>query len=127
MLPELHDLNERWYRAWLEKDAAAVERLMSDDYLYIAPGGIMIDRDRILAVIRSPTYRLDSCTRSETLIRPLGPDAAFIRHRCQAAGEFEGQPFNDDHRCLIVWERRDDRWQIVIEQCSFTAAHGHPA
>jgi hypothetical protein len=37
MLLELHGLNERCNQAWLEKDAATVERLMADDNVYVAP------------------------------------------------------------------------------------------
>jgi hypothetical protein len=31
MLDELREVNERWNRAWFEKDASTVERLMADD------------------------------------------------------------------------------------------------
>ena len=47
MLSELHDLSERWFQAWLEKDAETVERLMAEDYLYIAPNGLVLDRERM--------------------------------------------------------------------------------
>ena len=46
MLTQLHELNDRWFQAWQEKDAATVERLMAEDYVYIAPSGIVLDRQR---------------------------------------------------------------------------------
>jgi ketosteroid isomerase-like protein len=119
MLSDLRDLNERWYQAWLERDAATVERLMADDYLYIAPSGMVLDRQGILTVIRSPSYRLDHCTRTEVVVRPVGQDAAVVRHRVQSAGSYEGTSFTDDFRCVIVWERHAGGWRIVMEQCSF--------
>jgi hypothetical protein len=33
MPSELQDLSERWFQAWVEKDAATLERLAGDDYL----------------------------------------------------------------------------------------------
>jgi hypothetical protein len=39
MTADLQHLNEIWNQAWLDKDAAVIERLMADDYLYIAPNG----------------------------------------------------------------------------------------
>ena len=39
MVSELHRLSERWFQAWLEKDAATVERLAAEDYIYVAPNG----------------------------------------------------------------------------------------
>lgn len=102
MLPELHDLSERWFAAWLNKDAATVERLMAADYIYVGPSGLVLDRQAILRVIRSPSYRLGHRTRSEIIVRGLGDDAAVVRHRSQGAGSFEGTSFTDDHRCVMV-------------------------
>ena len=121
MLSELHSLSERWFQAWLEKDAATVELLAADDYIYVAPNGLALDRQAILAIIRSPSYRLDRGTRSEIVVRALGDEAAVLRHRYQGAGSFEGNSFTDDHRCVMVWEKHAGAWRLVMEQCSFSS------
>jgi uncharacterized protein (TIGR02246 family) len=121
MLSELHGLSERWFQAWLEKDAATVERLVAEDYVYVAPSGLTLDRQAILAIIRSPSYRLDRGTRTEVVVRALGPEAAVVRHRYQGTGSFEGTSFTDDHRCVMVWEKHAGEWRLVMEQCSFTS------
>ena len=121
MFSELHGLSERWFQAWLEKDAATVERLAAEDYLYVAPSGMILDRQAILAIIRSPSYRLDHGTRTEVVIRALGQEAAVVRHRYQGAGSFEGTSFTDDHRGVMVWEKHAGQWRLVLEQCSFTS------
>ncbi len=117
----LDDLSERWYQAWLEKDATTVERLMAEDYLYVSPNGLALDRQAILAVIGSPSYRLDKGTRTEVVVRPLGHEAAIVRHRFQGAGSFEGSSFTDDNRCVLVWEKQGGEWRIVLDQCSFSS------
>jgi len=121
MLSELHGLNERWNQAWLEKDAATVERLMVDDYVYVAPSGFVLDRQAILAIVRSPSYRLDHSTRTELVVRAVGHAAAIVRHRSQAAGSFEGTSFTDDHRCVMICEKQAGEWRIVMEQHSFSS------
>ena len=125
MSSELHGLSERWFQAWLEKDAAIVARLMAEDYLYFGPSGLVLDRQAILAVVRSPSYRLDHGTRSEVVVRGLGGEcsreAAVVRHRYQGAGSFEGTSFTDDHRCVMVWEKQAGQWRLVMEQCSFSS------
>jgi ketosteroid isomerase-like protein len=118
---ELLDLSERWFRAWLEKDAATVERLMSRDYLYVAPNGTRLDGPAILGIIRSPSYRLDRGTRTEVVVRSLGADAALVRHHYQGAGSFQGTSFTDDQRCLMVWEKQAGEWRLLMEQCSFNS------
>jgi ketosteroid isomerase-like protein len=119
MFSELHALGERWFRAWLEKDAGAVERLIAEDYVYVGPNGLILDRQAILAIIGSPNYHLDHGTRSEVIVRALGDEAAIERHRYQGAGSFEGASFTDDHRCVMVWEKKAENWRLVMEQCSF--------
>ena len=120
MLSELHGLSERWFQAWLQKDAATVERLMAEDYLYIAPSGLVLDRQAILAIVRSPSYRLDHGTRTEIVVRAVGQDAAVVRHHYQGAGSFEGNSFMDDQQCVMVWEKHAGEWRLVMEQCSFS-------
>jgi uncharacterized protein (TIGR02246 family) len=117
-MSDVQDLSERWYKAWLEKDAATVERLMADDYVYVAPNGSVFDRQAILGIIRSPSYRLDHGTRTEIVVRAMGREAAIVRHRWQGAGSFAGTSFTDDHRCVLIWEKQAGEWRIVMDQCS---------
>jgi hypothetical protein len=117
---ELHELSECWFQAWLRKDAATVERLAAEDYLFVGPSGLVLDRPAVLAVVRSPSYRLDHGTRTEVVVRAVGQDAAVVRHRYQGAGSFEGTSFTDDQRCVMVWEKRAGEWRLVMEQCSFS-------
>jgi ketosteroid isomerase-like protein len=120
-MSDLYDLSERWFRAWLEKDAAIVERLAADDYIYVSPSGLVMDRRAILGIIRSDSYRLDHGRRTEVVVRAVGHEAAVVRHRYQGAGSFEGTPFTDDHRCVMVWEKQAGEWRLVMEQCSFSS------
>lgn len=118
MTAEVEHLNQIWERAWLEKDAALVEKLMADEYVYIAPNGQIMDRQAILKIIRSPGYHLDNATRTEVTIKPVGQDAAVVVHRSQAEGQFEGKSFKDDHRCTMLCVRRGGEWRVTLEQCS---------
>jgi uncharacterized protein (TIGR02246 family) len=118
MSSEAQALSEQWFQAWLDKDASIIERLAADDYLYVGPGGITMDRLAILAVIRSPAYRLDHGVRTDVSVRSLGEDAAIVRHHYRGAGSFEGRAFDEDQRCVMIWARQNGRWLLVMEQCS---------
>ena len=115
---ELEQLSERWYRAWLERDAATVERMMADDYVYVAPTGQSQSRETILRIVRSPGYRLNSWNRTNIVVRMLGDGAAVIRCRGQGEGEFEGKHFKDDHALVQVWARIRGEWKVVVEQAT---------
>lgn len=118
-MSELHGLGERWFQAWLDKDAATVERLAAEDFVYVAPSGLVLNRQAILGIIRSPRYRLNNGTRTEIVVRALGHDAGVVRHRYQGTGSFDGTPFTDDHRCVMIWEKHAGEWRLVMDQCSF--------
>jgi hypothetical protein len=121
MSSELHALSERWFQAWLQKDAATIERLVAADYVFIGPSGLILDRQAVLGVVRSPSYRLDHGTRTEVVVRAVGHEAAIVRHRYQGAGSFEGNSFTDDHRGIMIWEKQAGEWRLVVEQCSFSS------
>lgn len=115
---ELERLNEDWNRAWIEKDALSVEEMMAEDYVYIAPGGQVLDRATVVGIIRSTSYHLDWGRRTEVEIRELGPDTGMILSRWQGQGSFERRAFKDDHRCISVCVRRAGRWLITAEQAN---------
>jgi hypothetical protein len=120
MSSELRDVSEHWFQAWIDKDAATVDRLAGNDYIYIAPSGAKLDRAAILRIIRSPGYRLDRGIRTEVIVRLLGRDAGIVRHRYEGAGSLDGKVFTDDHRGLMVWEKQGGEWRLVMEQNSFS-------
>jgi hypothetical protein len=91
---------------------------MTNDYLYIAPNGKVMDRETILNVVGSPSYRLDNSTRTPVLIKSVGEDAAVMVFHSQAAGTFEGKSFEDDHTCTMVCIERRGGWRVLLEQCS---------
>ena len=117
MQPELERLNHAWINAWLAKDVAAIEALMAPEYTYIAPNGQVLDRERILAIVRSRGYRLDRATGSEVHITRF-KDSAILLRRSQASGSYDGQAFTEDHRCSSVWLRRRGAWRLAWEHCS---------
>ena len=118
MKAELERLNQVWTRAWLDRDAAVVDRIMGPEFVYIAPSGQILDRQTMLAIIRSSTYSLTSGGRTEVSVVSLGPDAAAVVSRWQGEGSYEGRAFRDDHRCTSVFVRQGADWRMFLEHCS---------
>jgi uncharacterized protein (TIGR02246 family) len=118
MMAELDALRRAWNDAWLRKDGFAVDELMADDFVYIAPNGTLVDRQSLLDLVQSPDYRLHEGTRTEVAVSIIGPQAAAIVHRWTGAGSFQGTPFREDHRCTMVCVQRGGGWQILLEHCS---------
>jgi hypothetical protein len=118
MRTELERLSQEWNTAWLKKDAAFVEGTMAPEYIYVGPKGQILDREKILSIIRSPTYKLQRATQTEVRVIELAPNAAAMIRRSRSAGSFQGKSFVEDHRCVSVFVKRGRKWMVAFEQCS---------
>jgi len=122
MRDELESLIAAWQNAWFTKDASAIEQMMAEDYVYIAPNGAILDRAAILQIAGDPTYGITGGAHTEQLVVMLGDTATLVRHRWTGTGTFRGQTFVDDHRCVMVCDRSSGRWRVRYEQCSAIGA-----
>ncbi len=111
-----------WQDAWVAKNRGAIDAMMTDDYVYVAPNGRIMDRTTILGVVGDPTYALTGGAHTETVVSMLGESAAMVRRRWQGSGTYRGQTFVEDHRCVTICEHAGGRWRIRYEQCSAVAA-----
>jgi uncharacterized protein (TIGR02246 family) len=118
MRTDVEALMTAWQDAWFNKNGRAIARMMTDDYVYVAPNGSVMDRATILDVVEDPTYALTRGTHTETMVSMLGEGAAMVRRRWQGRGTYRGQAFVEDHRCVTICDRSSGQWRIRYEQCS---------
>ena len=118
MLTDVERLMTAWQDAWFTKNGRTIAAMTTDDYVYVAPNGAVMDRATILGVVDDPTYALTGGTHTETVVIMLGEGAAMVRRRWQGSGTFRGQEFVEDHRCVTICDRSSGQWRIRYEQCS---------
>ena len=121
MRTDVETLMAAWQNAWLTKDGRAIAAMMTEDYVYVAPNGAVMDRAVIAGVVDDPTYALTGGTHTETAVTMLGEVAAMVRRRWQGRGTYRGQEFVEDHRCVTICDRSSGQWRIRYEQCSAVA------
>ena len=107
-----------WFDAWRMKDAGAIERMIADEYVYVAPNGTVMSRDSILAIIHDPSYGISEGEHSEVEVIPLGAEVVIVRHHWQGRGTIRGHAFVDNHRCVMIWHRVAGEWRVHYEQAS---------
>jgi ketosteroid isomerase-like protein len=122
MRDELDTLIAAWQGAWFTKDAPAIEQMMAEDYVYVAPNGAIMDRAAILGIVGDPSYELTDGAHTEMIVVMLDDGAALVRHRWRGTARFRGQVFVEDHRCVTICDRSSGRWRIRYEQCSAIGA-----
>ena len=121
-MTDVETLMKAWQDAWFDKNRSAIAEMMTEDYVYVAPNGAVMDRATILGVVGDPTYALTGGAHTDTVVTMLGENAAMVRRRWQGSGTYRGQEFHEDHRCVTVCDRSSGRWRIRYEQCSATTA-----
>lgn len=115
---ELKKLHDEWNSGWRTKDPSIVARLATSGFRYVAPNGEVIDKSAVLAIIRSPGYRIQEGRHTEYSFQALSQDAAVLTFRWQGRGEFDGKQWADDHRCSFTWVREKGMWRGAFEHCS---------
>ena len=104
-----------WSAAHLGLDVDALERLMAPDYFRVGDGGEILDREAILASMRSGDRGWDEARSDEHDVRVYG-DTAVVVGRWRARGVNAGRPFDYAARYVSVWVRRDGGWRMVSDQ-----------
>ena len=67
---ELEQLRAAWNAAWLEKDAITVDKLMTNEYVYVAPNGQVLERSRLLETSDRPDTRFTRAPGLGSALRP---------------------------------------------------------
>ena len=57
MPTDVETLMTAWQDAWFTKNGRAIAEMMTDDYIYVAPNGAVMDRATILGVVNDPDVR----------------------------------------------------------------------
>jgi hypothetical protein len=122
MRADVATLMTAWQDAWFAKNGRAISEMMTDDYIYVAPNGAIMDRATILGVVGDPTYALTNGAHTETVVSMLGESAAMVRRRWTGSGTYRSQEFVEDHRCVTICDRSNGEWRIRYEQCSAVTA-----
>jgi hypothetical protein len=114
---ELRRLNNEVSQMQVRKDAAAAERLLADEYLFIQGDGQVSNKSQNVAILRSPDFECQALTTDDVQVRVYG-NTALVVGRAHFKATFKGKDVGGDFRYTDVWVRRAGRWQNVASQAT---------
>ena len=114
---EIAALEQTWADAVKRRDAEAIDRIQSPDYVFTGPGGRVWNKTEALATIKAGDLEIDSFELSDLNVRVYG-DAAVVTFRVAWQGRFRGQDISGPQRMTDVFVKRDGRWQCVASQAT---------
>ena len=100
-------------------DVAAVERFWATEYVFINPRGERVSRDERVANLREKRTAFDSLAHApqEEMIRTyMDGNMAVYTTLLTIDGRYGGDAESGKFRALVVWIRRDGRWQQLASQ-----------
>ena len=112
---EVLAVEREYVRAHVERDVAALDRVLADDFSMF--GGRVNKRHR-LALISNPLFIVTSLETSDVQVVVSGREA-IVTGTARFAGSFRGREFKTPrYGYTRNLEKRGGRWQIV--SCAFT-------
>ncbi|MDO8680181.1 MAG: nuclear transport factor 2 family protein [Acidobacteriota bacterium] len=115
---ELLKANQAYDEALVRGDAAALDRLYSDEFINTTPDGEVRDKAQQLAFTRSGDLRLEAGRSDEVRVRVYG-NTAVMTGRFTARGKFRDRSIDIRERYTAVWVKTRGRWLLVAEQGNF--------
>src|SRR5262252_2279884 len=112
---EIKKLEEARNQAILHGDAAALDRMTSDDYTFITLRGEMRTKSEILKGFASGSFHYESREISDLKVRVYGY-TAIVTGRSVQKGMENGKDYSGDYRFTRVYVRRNDNWLTVALQ-----------
>lgn len=120
-LTEVREAEARLRRAILERDVAALDRLLAEDLVFVDPNGSVSGKAEDLGAHRSGDLVVESLEADEEAIRLLGPDSAALSVRVRLKFRYLGEPYSGTYRYLRVFAKRDGELRIVAAQATAVA------
>ncbi len=110
---ELTKLSNQWNDAMAKRDVAALERILSDDWISAGFEEGVGTKAQFLADLKSGDYALSSTVVHEMNVRAYGNAAVVVTHYTTVKEQYKGKDISGSYRTIDTWVKRGGRWQCV--------------
>ncbi len=108
---------DRWDKAIVRKDRAAIEANMADDFRNIDGAGDVESKAPFVDDLMAPELVIHPYTVDDFDVRVYG-DVALLSGRTRMTGSYRGKAFASHYRYIDIYLRRGGEWKIVSVQIS---------
>jgi ketosteroid isomerase-like protein len=110
---EVLSVERAYLDAHVERDAAALDRLLSDDFTFLHGGRYVSTKAERLALIENPDFSFLSIDTDKVDVSVNG-DQALVTGEAVVRGRYKEREFvSPPYRYQRVYEKRQGRWQVV--------------
>jgi ketosteroid isomerase-like protein len=109
-------LEREWVAAIVNKDQAALDRLLADDFVGTSPTAHFYTRDMAIGDLSRGIYVVDSMNMDEISVNVYGDTAVAFASQDEKS-RYGNTDSSGHYHYTNVWVKKGDRWQAV-------ASHG---
>jgi ketosteroid isomerase-like protein len=110
---QIEELEQQWRTCQLSNDVAAMDKMLSDDYIGISMNGSVYTKTQQLDRMRSKKVVLSRLDFDDMKVKMVG-SIAIVTSRVEVEGSNEGVPVKGTFRYTRVYKRLPpDGWQIT--------------
>jgi uncharacterized protein (TIGR02246 family) len=121
---ELLELEKRYWQAIKDKDVDTALQLSDDPCVLTGAQGVgSLDKKTMAAMMKDPSYTLNSFALSEEQVRMLTEDVAVVAYKVHEELTVEGKPVSFDAAEASTWVRRDGRWLCALHTEAIVGDH----
>jgi ketosteroid isomerase-like protein len=118
---EVKKAEESWAAAVKARDAAALQKMMSDDLVYTHSTGSSETRTQYLDKLKSGAQKYTGLEYSNMKVRSWG-NAAVVNAQLRMTGATNGTPFDNTVLVTHVWVKQGGSWKLVSHQTTKKAS-----
>ena len=119
---EVRQAIKKYRTALLEKDAAALEQIWTDDYTFTNGAGETHSKAERLANLKSGATSLDSISQEEEMKVRVHGNVAVATGRVTIKGQYSGKQASGQYQSINVWVKGAAGWQLIANQLTPVAA-----
>jgi ketosteroid isomerase-like protein len=119
---EVRQAIKKYRTALLQRDAATLEQIWTDDYTFTNGAGETHSKAQRLANLKSGATALDSISQEEEMKVRVHGNVAVATGRVTIKGQYSGKQASGQYQSINVWVKGAAGWQLIANQLTPVAA-----
>ena len=97
-----------------KKDFAALDRLLTDNYIFTAPGGTISNKSKLIEDIKNDEPEAgQTITYDEVKVHPYGDTAIVSALLIVKGKDKEGKDYTNRFRNTVIWVKQQKSWRMA--------------
>jgi len=115
----LRQMNDEWVKALIRRDAATLDRIMADDFVFLYPmeGD---DKRQFIDDLVQGDLNVQQISRSNVYVR-IWEQTAVLSALDSAQWFYQGRDFSGKYKVVHIYANRNGEWRLVaVQACPIT-------